>query len=70
MRSASVLTKKPISGFDLACGAAGDGRADDQIVLAAVAARAALEGGEQRHEQRRPCRPAQLAERRVSSRRQ
>ena len=39
--------------------ASGDRRADRDVVLAAVAAQQHLEGGQQRHEQRRPFAPAQ-----------
>ena len=43
-RSTSVLTKKPISAFDLRPVAVGDRRADDDVVLPGVAGEQRLEG--------------------------
>ena len=51
VRSARVLTKKPISPLDLVAVAAGDRRADRQVLLPRPAREQRREGGEQDHEQ-------------------
>ena len=48
-----------MSPSSLGAGPAGDGRADDDVVLAAVAVEQHLEGGEQRHEERGALAPAE-----------
>ena len=64
VRSTSVLTKKPMSPSSLRLRAVGDGRADDDVVLPAVAMEQHLEGREQGHEQRDPFSPAHVEQRR------
>ena len=49
--------------LELGAPAAGDRRADHDVLLPAVALQQHLEGGQQRHEQRRPFAPAQLLKR-------
>ena len=68
MRSASVLTKKPISPSTSGRVAVGHRRADHDVVPGRTAAPAAPgPGREQRHEQRRAVAPAQRAQPRASA---
>ena len=56
--------------LDLGAVPVGDRRADDDVVLAAVAVEQGLEGGQQRHEGRRALAPAERVERADSSARE
>ena len=64
VRSTRVLTKKPISASSLGPGAVRrSGVPTDEVVLPGVAGQQRLEGGEQRHEERRALAPAQRPQR-------